>query len=46
MEDVRHTRADAAFLQNACVVLPPTQGFTLGWYAPPLWGGAGMTLPA
>ena len=44
MEDVRLTRADAAFLQNACVVLASTQGFTLGWYAPPLWGGVGKSL--
>jgi hypothetical protein len=36
MGDVGLTKADAAFLQNACEVLPPTQGFPLGWYVVPL----------
>ena len=44
MEDVRPTKADAAFLQNACVVLASTQGFTLSWSASPLWGGVGKSL--
>ncbi len=44
MEDVRPTKADAAFLQNDCVILASTQGFTLSWSAPPLWGGAGKSL--
>ena len=44
MEDVRPTKADAAFLQNACVVLASTQGFTLSWSAPLLWGGADKSL--